>query len=125
MQLPEGFKRGGFIIHIRKGLYGLKQAAVLCYDDVKAFLAKPGKFPATTDVCLYTNKERDLFFIVRVVDFQVMGPNTGKMKTLMKALHKIYKLEAVKTDFFLGIHVSNPDKVILKFSQGQYAQKLP
>lgn len=118
MELPESFKKDGYIIHIRKGLYGLKQAAALWHDDVKAFLAKLEMFPTKTDVCLYTNKERDLFVIIHVDDFQVMGPDTGKIKTLMKALHKKYKLKAVKTDLFLGIHISNPDKLTLKLSQG-------
>ena len=57
MEMSEGFKKEGHIIRIRKGLYGLKQAAALWYDDVKAFLAKQGMFPTTTDVCLYTNEK--------------------------------------------------------------------
>lgn len=56
MEMPEGFKKEGHIIRIHKGLYGLKQATALWYDDVKAFLAKQGMFPTITDVCLYTNK---------------------------------------------------------------------
>lgn len=42
----------------------------------------------------------------------------------MNALHKWYKLKTVKTDLFLGIHISNPDNRTLKLSQGQYARKL-
>ncbi|KAI1002331.1 hypothetical protein K3495_g5871 [Podosphaera aphanis] len=124
MEMPEGFKEEGHIIRIRKGLYGLKQAAALLYDDVKAFLATQDMFTATTHVCLYTNKERDLFLIIHVDDFQVMGPNLGKIETLMKALHKKYKLKTVEIDLFPGIHISNPDKNTLKLSQGQYARKL-
>ncbi|KAI0992996.1 hypothetical protein K3495_g15188 [Podosphaera aphanis] len=56
MKLPEGFKKENHIILNKKGLYGLKQAAALWYDDVKAFLGTQGMFPTTSDVCLYTNK---------------------------------------------------------------------
>ncbi|KAI0992824.1 hypothetical protein K3495_g15360, partial [Podosphaera aphanis] len=102
MELPEGFKRENHIIQIKKGLYGLKQAAALWYDDVKAFLGTQGMFPTTSDVCLYTNKLKDLFAIVHVDDFQVMGPNLRKIDQLTSALYKKYKLKTVKTDFFLG-----------------------
>lgn len=124
MEMPEGFRKDGYIIRIRKGLYGLKQAAALWYDDLRGFLAKQGMFPTTTDVCLYTNKEKDLFAIIHVDDIQVMGPNIGKINRLMKSLHSQYRLKSVNTDMFLGIHISNPDKHTLKLSQGQYARKL-
>ncbi|KAI0991130.1 hypothetical protein K3495_g17057, partial [Podosphaera aphanis] len=81
-------------------------------------------YPATTDVCLYTNKERDLFAIIHVDDFQVMGPNISKIENLMKSLHSQYKLKSVNTDMFLGIHISNPHEGTLKLSQGQYARRL-
>lgn len=121
IELSEGFKRDGYITHIRKGIFRLKQAAALWYDDMKAFLDKLGIFPITTDVCLYTNKERDLFVIKNLDDFQVIGPNTGKIETSMKVLNKKYKPKAVKTNLFLGIHISNPDKFTLKLSLGQFA----
>lgn len=124
MEMPEGFQKKEHIIRIHKGLYGLKQAAALWYDDVRVFLAKNGMFPTITDVCLYTNKQKDLFAIVHVDDFQVMGPNIDKIEKLMKALHNKYKLKSVETDLFLGIHISNPDKYTLKLSQGQYARRL-
>lgn len=100
MELPDGFKKEGYVVRIKKGLYGLKQAAALWYDDVKAFLADQGLFPFTTDVCLYSNKEKDLFVIIHVDDFQVMGPSIGKVEKLMRALYKKYKLKTVKTDLF-------------------------
>lgn len=124
MEIPEGFKKEGCITLIKKGLYGLKQAAALWYENVKKFLAEQGLFQTITDVCLYTNKQKDLFVILHVDDFQVIGPNVNKIDKLMQALYKRYKLKAVKTDLFLGIHISNPDKQTLKLSQGQYARKL-
>ena len=124
MEMPEGFQKKGHIIRIHKGLYGLKQAAALWYDDVRVFLAQNGMFPTISDACLYTNKQKDLFAIIHVDDFQVMGPSIDKIEKLMKALNKKYNLKSVKTDLFLGIHINNPDKYTLKLSQGQYARKL-
>lgn len=38
MEMPEGYKINGHIIRIRKGLYGLEQAAALWLDDVRGVL---------------------------------------------------------------------------------------
>lgn len=124
MEMPEGYKKEDKIILIKKGLYGLKQAAALWHDDVKAFFATQGLFPTKSDLCLYTNKNRNLYVIIHVDNFQVMGPDEKKIDDLMCSLHKKYKLKSVKTDLFLGINISNPDKRTLKLSQGQYARKL-
>lgn len=122
MEIPQGFEKKNHIILLRKGLYGLKQAAALWYDDAKATLAAQGLFPTTSDVCLYTTKQKDLFVLLHVDDFQVMGPNLTKIEKLMSALYKKYKLKMVNTDLFLGIHISKPSKNILELSQGQYAR---
>lgn len=124
MEMPEGFAKENYIIRLKKGIYRLKQAAALWYDHVQSFLAEQGLFPTTADVCLYTNKRKDMFVLLHVDDFQVMGPNLGKIENLMRSLYKKYKLKSVKTDQFLGIEISNPNKKILKLSQGQYARKL-
>ena len=124
MELPEGYKKDNKIILIKKGLYGLKQAAALWYDDIKSFLATQGMFQTMSDMCLYTNKQKDLFAILHVDDIQILGPSKVKVDKLMEALHMKYKLKSVKTDMFLGIHISTPRKNVLKLSQGQYATKL-
>ncbi|KAI1007415.1 hypothetical protein K3495_g818 [Podosphaera aphanis] len=103
MEMPEGYKIDNHIMLIKKGLYGLKQAAALWYDDVRSFLAQQKLFPTTVDV---------------------IGPNLNEIENLMQSLFKKYRLKSVKTDLFLGIQISNPDKKTLKLSQGQYARKL-
>ncbi|KAI0995966.1 hypothetical protein K3495_g12215 [Podosphaera aphanis] len=124
MELPKGYEKVGYIIRLCKGLYGLKQAAALWYDDVKSTLAQLGSFPTISDICLYTNKEKDLFVIMHVVDFQVISPHQSKIDQLMKALHHKYNLKSVNTDLFLGINISHPSTTTLKLSQAQYARTL-
>lgn len=121
MELPKGFERDSHVILLRKGLYGLKQAAALWYDDAKATLAKLGLHPTTSDVCLYANKQNDLFVLLHIDDFQVIGPNREKIDILMNALNKKHKLKRVNTYLFLGIHIKEQENT-LELSQGQYAQ---
>lgn len=105
MEIPEGFKRDSYVIRLRKGLYGLKQAAVLGYDNAKATLASLGLYPTKSDVCLYTNQQYDLIVLLHE-DFQVMGPNRDAISKLMLALHKKYKLKPVNKNQFLEINIT-------------------
>ena len=66
MEMPQGFEREGCVILLRKGLYGLKQAAALWHDDAKATLAENGLHPTTSDICLYTNKQKDIYAMMYV-----------------------------------------------------------
>lgn len=85
MDLPERFKKENKIILIKKGLYRLKQAAALRYDDMKKFLETQGMLPTEPDLFLCTNKSKDLFAIIHVDDIQVIGPIKNKVDSLMKA----------------------------------------
>lgn len=124
MELPKGYEKDGYVIRLCKGLYGLKQAAALWYDDAKSTLAQLGLFPTTSDICLYTNSEKDLFVLMHVDDFQVVSPHQSKIDQLMSALYRKYNLKTVSTDLFLGIEISHPSTTVLKLSQGQYARTL-
>lgn len=122
MELPKEYEKDGYVIRLCKDLYGLKQAAVLWYDNAKSTLAQLGLHPTISDVCLYTNNEKDLFVLMHVHDFQVVSPHQSKIVQLMKALHQKYNLKTVNTDLFLGIEISYPSAETLKLSQGQYTR---
>lgn len=124
MEMPRGFEREGHIIQLQKGLYGLKQAGALWYDDARETLSKQGLQPTTSDICLYTNAQKDLFVLMYVDDFQIVGPNLDKINNLLKILHNKYNLKTVNTDLFLGIRITNPAEDTLALSQGRYAKEL-
>ncbi|KAI0997156.1 hypothetical protein K3495_g11032 [Podosphaera aphanis] len=124
IELPKGYEKDGYVIRLCKGLYGLKQAAALWYDDAKSTLARLGLLHTISDIFLYTNKEKFLFVLMHVDDFQVLSPHQSKIDQLMKALHRKYNLKSVNTDLFLGINISRPSTTTLKLSQGQYARTL-
>ncbi|KAI0993386.1 hypothetical protein K3495_g14798, partial [Podosphaera aphanis] len=105
MELPKGYEKDVHVIKLCKGLYGLKQAEALWYDDAKSTLAQLGLFPTTSDICLYTNDENDLFVLMHVDDFQVVSPHQSKIDRLMSALYHKYNLKTVSTDLFLGIEI--------------------
>ncbi|KAI0991792.1 hypothetical protein K3495_g16395 [Podosphaera aphanis] len=98
IQMPQGFEQKGKVIKLEKGLYGLKQAAALWHDNAKSELQKNGLKPTESDICLFSDPKKDLFVILHVDDFQILGPNKNKIKKLAKALQLKFQLKIVKTD---------------------------
>lgn len=84
--MPQGFEKKGKVVKLEKELYGLKQAAGLWHESVKVELDKIGLRPTESDVCLFTNSERDIFVLLHVDDFQILGPNIHQIRKLAKAL---------------------------------------
>ncbi|KAI0994379.1 hypothetical protein K3495_g13803 [Podosphaera aphanis] len=82
--MPQGFEQKGKVIKLEKGLYGLKQAAALWHDNAKSELQKNGLKPTESDICLFSDPKKDLFAILHVDDFQILGPNKDKIKKLAK-----------------------------------------
>ncbi|KAI0995804.1 hypothetical protein K3495_g12376 [Podosphaera aphanis] len=123
IHLPQGFEQNGKVAKLEKGLYGLKQAAALWHDNAKAELRKEGLEPTESDVCLFSSENKDIFVILLVDDFQILGPDKHKINQLAKALKKSFNFKIVINDQFLGIYVSHEGNN-LKLSQGCYARKL-
>ena len=68
--LDSKVNKDGFIyIKIKKGMYGLKQAAILAYNHIKQHLKDFGYHPVQGTVGLWTHKTRNLQFCLCVDDF--------------------------------------------------------
>ena len=82
----------GFVyVRIDKGMYGLKNAAILAYDNLKANLAKHGYFPVPGTSGLWTHKTRRTRFCVCVDDFGVKYFTIDDIKHLLHAIGCYYK----------------------------------
>ncbi|TKX21153.1 hypothetical protein C1H76_6694 [Elsinoe australis] len=101
--MPEGYAQQGKAVKVKKGLYGLKQSAAL--------------------YCLYTNKERDLFVIIHIDDFQAFSPYRSKIIKLFKALNQRFPISAVKSDLFLRLKITATTDQ-LTITQGHYTREL-
>ena len=64
---PQGF----VYISIEKGMYGLKNAAILAYDNLKVQLAKFGYHPVEGTAGIWKHEHRRTRFCVCVDDFGV------------------------------------------------------
>ena len=92
-------KNGYIFIKIKKGMYGLKQAAVLAYNELVKNLTPFGYFPIDTTNGLWAHKTRKTKFCLCVDDFGVKTYNEDDTEHLLTSLKTNYKISSDMTGF--------------------------
>ena len=82
---------GHIFIKIKKGMYGLKQAAILAYNNMKKHLSKYGYRPILGTTGMWEHKTRKTKFCVCVDDFGIKYYNTEDLNHLLNSLRDNYK----------------------------------
>ena len=72
-------------------MYGLKQAAILAYERLKATLQRFGYHPVIGTVGLWKHMTRPIQFCLCVDDFGVKYYNRKDVVQLLQAIGKLYK----------------------------------
>ena len=88
--LPD--KDGYMYCQIDKGMYGLKQAAILAYTQLKKRLNEFGYYPLKSSNGLWRHQTRRTLFALCVDDFGVKYDNQDDLNHLIKALKKYYEI---------------------------------
>jgi len=83
---------GYVYVKIKKGMYGLKQAAILAYDHLKHNLGKFGYSPLTHTPNIWKHKTRRTLFCLCVDDFGVKYFSQDDANHLINALKSSYKM---------------------------------
>ncbi|KAI2492390.1 Reverse transcriptase (RNA-dependent DNA polymerase) [Fragilaria crotonensis] len=89
---PHFDSKGYIYVEIRKGMYGLKEAAILAYDQLKAHLAPYGYFPVTHTPGLWRHTDRRTTFTLAVDDFGIKFFSQSDADHLFAALATKYAL---------------------------------
>ena len=102
------FDSKGFVyLEIRKGMYGLKEAAILAYDQLKAHLAPYGYFPVAQTPGLWRHTDRRTTFTLAVDDFGIKFFSQPDADHLFDALATRYALTKDWTgSSYLGFTIS-------------------
>ena len=69
--LKEKIYNGYVYVEIRKGMYGLKQAACIAYDRLVQYLRPHGYAPSRTNPGLWKHESKKVYFALCVDDFGV------------------------------------------------------
>lgn len=122
---PEGYQtlfsnKSNMLIKIKKGLYGLKQAANLWYHDAAGTMLEMGLKRTSSDACVFTGK--GIIIVMHVDDFQIFAESKAKTEWFIKGMRRRYNIKVVDTNLFLGIHIIPLKKGEVKLSQKHYSK---
>jgi hypothetical protein len=105
-ELPEGFKRPGWIMLIIMALYGLKTSPLYWYQEFTATLEKLGLEPVQGFNCIFRNDWLILIFYVDDIVAIYNSSNKHKMDEFEHKLTSIYEIRCLgPCTYFLGIRV--------------------
>jgi hypothetical protein len=99
--------KGYVYVEIRKGMYGLKEAAILAYDQLREHLAPFGYAPVTHTPGLWTHSTRPTTFTLAVDDFGIKYFSPADANHLLEALRTKYSLTTDWTgSSYLGFQIN-------------------
>jgi Reverse transcriptase (RNA-dependent DNA polymerase) len=123
---PEGFERPGWVWHLRRALYGLKQSPVLWYRDLAAALEALGLSAVPGVNCLFISKWLMVFFYVDDVVALYPRAYEAEFKAFTAALLSRFEMKVFgDLKWFLGIRIQR-DRAQRKVTlcQDAYIDKL-
>jgi hypothetical protein len=88
--------KGFVLVEISKGMYGLPQAGILAFNQLKSHLTTHGYAPCTHTPGLWTHSTRPIAFTLIVDDFGIKYTNRDDAIRLLSALEELY---TVTTDW--------------------------
>ena len=117
---------GYIYIHIKNGIYGLKQAALLAYNDLKRNLEPYGYYPVVGTVGLWCHKTKPIRFCACVDDFGVKYFSKNDINRLLDSLSRNYKYTTDWEDHnYYGLAMDwNYDQGYVAISMPEYVQKV-
>ena len=112
--------------HLRKALYGFKQASRAWYTELQLFLVATSFVNSHlgTSLFVYNTKDLVLYLLVYVDDFILIGNDLGFINKFFSQLATRFSIKDLSSlSFFLGVKViPSEDGVFL--SQQKYITKL-
>ena len=80
-------------IHIKKGKFGLKQAALLAYENLSSLLKHRGYVPIVSSLGMWKHESRNILFNLCVDDFGVKYFNTDDVAHLLDTVKQKYEVK--------------------------------
>ena len=97
---------GGYVyVEIRKGMYGLKEAGKLAYDELKPHLEAWGFYECDFTHGLWRHEDRPIMFNLVVDDFGVQYVGDENADYLYACIDSKYKCVREEGNLFCGIHL--------------------
>ena len=130
MMQPEGYEaahKEGMVCNLKKGLYGLKKAAILWNEKLNDILINLNFMQSKTDACLYIkgSKENVIYVIVHVDDFLIVSKSMEKINETADSLKKEFHLVDLGIlQRYIGIEVRRNEEGFYCIKQSQYIETI-
>jgi hypothetical protein len=92
MRLPEGYRDGNKVAHLKRCIYGLKQSPREWYSHLTAHLRRSGFDTSNFDPCVLRYKSDQFYIAVYVDDLTLYGPPGHQMDTTVLALETEFEV---------------------------------
>ncbi|EDN07547.1 hypothetical protein HCAG_04057 [Histoplasma mississippiense (nom. inval.)] len=126
MSQPTGFRegRGDLVCELMQGLYGLKQAALLWYEELRKMLLQSGFRVSPYDAGLFIHDARKVYMTVYVDDVRLYGPKIEDLNWAKAAIAANYEIKDVgDSNRYLGMKIER-DSTSLTLSQPLFITNL-
>ena len=121
MQFPEGYEVKGKVLRLKKGLYGLRQAGKLWYDNFDEFMNESNYTNLRSDPCIYIGD--DIIIVIYVDDIIIAAP-PERIRKYISVVRERYNLQQFRElSWILGINV-HQIKNEMFLSQELYIEKI-
>ena len=131
MRQPDGYEivnKEGTVCKLKKGLYGLKQAAKLWNEKLNDILINLDFIQSKTDHCLYlkgSKKEDMIYIIIHVDDILIVSKNIERINETAECLKKRFHLVDLGIlQRYLGIEVRRNEEGFYCIKQSQYIENI-
>ena len=106
---PKGLKlKPGYVLKLKKAMYGLKQASKAFYDKLKGILLKKGFRISLADPCLfYKDTPNGRIYVISFVDdLAIAGKKSRDLDLLLNSLSTSLDIEFDAMKWFLGMRIT-------------------
>jgi hypothetical protein len=106
LRLPPGCAGRGTAVRLLRGMYGLRQSALLWYNDLKDSLQELSFEPIEADPCVFVHGITGAIIIVYVDNLIIITKDKPAMAELKRQLFSRYKAcDLSPIGFYLGIRI--------------------
>ena len=127
IELPEGFKRNGVVLKLKRALYGLRRSPRLWQEELVGTLRQLGLSEVPDEPCIMTNGDWLLvFYYVDDIVLLSRACDKSKKDDFIEKLKEKYQLKDIgELRWFLGIEVKRDRRErTLSLSQQAYIEKI-
>ena len=115
----------GSVLHLLRGLPGLKQSCRNWYKRIREWLVEHGFEPSANDPCIFCHKTTNLVIGVYVDDFLIAAESEGVYNELVKELSKDFRVSAMgPLKWFLGVEIESLPSGGFSLSQELYIKRI-